>query len=170
MKKFVGFFICLALIACNTQESDLNITNDIDSTETISEEMISGYDSLYAQELGADDYGMKPYVMAFLKPGPNQDVDSITQVELGRGHMDNINRLAEEGKLVLAGPFYNNPDSDLAGIYIFDVATIEEAEELTMTDPAVEAGYFDMELLLWYGSAALMEVNNIHERIAKENP
>ena len=51
---------------------------------------------------------MRRYVMAFLKTGPNRPADSATAVDLQKAHMENINRLAEEGKLVLAGPFLGN--------------------------------------------------------------
>ena len=57
----------------------------------------------------------------------------------------------------------------MRGIYLFDVATIEEAEALTNTDPAVKAGTLIMDLQLWYGSAALLQINDIHKRISKEN-
>ena len=56
---------------------------------------------------------------------------------------------------------------DIRGIYIFDVDSIEKARELTATDPAIQAGRLEMELHLWYGSAALRRVNAIHERIAR---
>lgn len=125
------------------------------------------YDSLYAQRLGADDYGMRQYVMAFLKSGPNRDQAPEEEAELQRAHMENIGRLANEGKLILAGPFLD--DTELRGIYIFDVQTIEEAEELTQSDPAIKAGRLVMELHPWYGSAAVMEINEIHEKIAKIN-
>ncbi len=72
--------------------------------------------------------------------------------------------MAEEGKLVLAGPFYG----DIRGIYIFDVDTIEEAKELTETDPAIKAGSLEMELIKWYGTAALMEVNKISRTLTKK--
>ena len=81
--------------------------------------------------------------------------------------MDNINKLTEEGKLVLAGPFSDN--SDLRGIYIFDVENIEKARQLTETDPAIQAGSFRMGLHPWYGSAAVMQINEIHNGIAKIN-
>ncbi len=69
------------------------------------------------------------------------------------------------GKLVLAGPFMD--EGDLRGIYIFNVTTIEEAQSLTETDPAIQAGSLVMELKPWYGSAALMGVNSEHDRISK---
>ena len=74
--------------------------------------------------------------------------------------------MAEAGKLVLAGPFFG--DGDLRGIYIFDVESIEEAEQLTQTDPAIQAGSLVMELKQWYGSAALLEIGKIHSAIAKK--
>lgn len=125
------------------------------------------YNKALADSLKADEYGMKKYVIAFLKRGPNRGQDSATAAQLQRAHMDNIQRLAKEGKLVVAGPFLDN--GDLRGIYIFDVTTLEEAQKLTETDPAIKAGRLQMELHLWYGSAALMKTNEIHNQIAKIN-
>lgn len=126
------------------------------------------YDAALAQSLEADDYGMKTYVMAFLKPGPNQDQDQETAQQLQQAHLDNIRKLAEAGQLVLAGPFMPN-DQDLRGIYIFDVATIEQAKELTETDPAIRAGRLRMELIPWYGSATLPMINEWHKKISKQS-
>jgi uncharacterized protein YciI len=138
------------------------------SVEETSQDDLQGFDEQLAEELGADDYGMKQYVMAFLKAGPNQSMDSTRAANLQRAHLDNIGRLAEEGKLILAGPFMDS--GEMRGIYVFDVRTIEEARELTETDPAIEAGRLEMELRPWYGSAALMQVNEIHSKISKTNP
>lgn len=125
------------------------------------------YDSTYAAQLGADDYGMKPYVMAFLKAGPERSQDKETAAALQKAHLENIMRMAEEGTLVLAGPFLDQ--GEVRGIYIFNVATVEEAEALTRTDPAIQAGRLVMELHPWYGSAALMEVNQLHKKVQKKS-
>jgi len=127
----------------------------------------SDYNPLLAKKLGADDYGMHKYVIAFLYRGENRDRSKEESEKLQRAHMENINKLAEEGKLVLAGPFLD--DGDLRGIYIFDVVTVEEAKKLTETDPAIQAGSLRMELHPWYGSAAVMQINEIHNQIAKIN-
>lgn len=63
------------------------------------------------------------------------------------GHMANINRLGESGKLVLAGPFEG--DGDRRGVFIFKVSTLEEAQALTDTDPAVIAGRLKIKLYRW---------------------
>jgi uncharacterized protein YciI len=136
-----------------------------DEVKTV-EKAATTYDARLAEELGADDYGMKQYVLAFLKAGPNRSQDSLEAAQLQRAHMDNIGRLAKEGKLILAGPFMDG--GALRGIYIFDVRTLEEAQALTATDPAIQAGRLEMELHPWYGSAALLKINEWHERLAKE--
>jgi uncharacterized protein YciI len=123
----------------------------------------ASYDSTLASRLGADKLGMKVYVMAFLKKGPNRNQDSAEAERLQEAHMANIGRMAREGFLVLAGPFED--DGDLRGIYLFNVSTVEEAQRLTETDPAVKAGRLVMELHPWYGSAALMEVPRIHRTL-----
>jgi uncharacterized protein YciI len=159
-KLLFPLLILVLLIGCESNSVENKNPN---STE---QENHSAYDSLLASQLGADDYGMKQYVMAFLKRGPNRDHDSATAAQLQRAHLDNIFRLADEGKLILAGPF--SDDGDIRGIYIFDVKTVEEAEALTSTDPAINAGRLVMELHPWYGSAALMKVVEISKKITKE--
>jgi len=125
------------------------------------------YDSVLAHELGADNYGMKQYVMAFLLRGDSSSSDSAEAARLQRAHLENITRMAEEGILLLAGPFLDN--TDIRGIYIFNVTSLEEAEELTSSDPAIKAGVLKMELHPWYGSAALQKLNEMHARIQADS-
>ena len=140
------------------------------STHSVTAQQLSknpNYDEALAKRLDADQYGMKQYVMAFLKSGPHRDQDSATAVNLQRAHLKNIMRMAKEGTLALAGPFLDG--GDVQGIYLFNVKTVEEARKLTETDPAIKAGRLVMELHPWYGSAALMEVTRIHGMIGKKN-
>ena len=73
-----------------------------------------------------------------LKAGPNRSQDSTTAAKIQEGHMANIRKLGESGKLVVAGPF--GDDGNWRGIFIFDTPTIEEAEQLVKTDPAIQSG------------------------------
>ena len=124
------------------------------------------YDENLAKSLHSDDYGMKKYVFCILKTGTNTTATKEERTKFFEGHMANINKLADEGKLALAGPFMKN-DRNYRGIYIFNVETIEEAEILVASDPAVQAKIFETELTLWYGSAAIQEVPKIHKTIQK---
>jgi uncharacterized protein YciI len=126
----------------------------------------AGYDSTLAQKLGADQYGMKQYVMAFLKKGPNRSQDSTERAEIQKAHLENITRLAKEGKLIIAGPFLD--DTDIRGIFIFNVESLEEAEKLTESDPAVKAGVLSMELHPWYGPAILPEAIKLNSKLRKK--
>ncbi len=156
---FASFVLSLLLLSC---KPEVKVETEITSNPV--EEM--SYDSALAMKLGADEYGMKHYVMAFLKSGPNQEMDSAQAAQLQRAHLDNIFRMADEGKLALAGPFLDG--GELRGVYVFNVATIEEAKALTETDPAVKAGILVMELHPWYGSAAACMINDQHKRVAKK--
>jgi uncharacterized protein YciI len=122
-----------------------------------------GFDPDMAKELRADERGMRMFVMAFLKRGPNRDQDKEVAAQLQKAHMDNIGKLAREGKLVLAGPF--GGDGDIRGIYVFDTDSVEVAKSWTETDPAIQAGRLTMELHPWYGSSAMVLVNDLHRRL-----
>jgi uncharacterized protein YciI len=127
----------------------------------------SNYDPELAKKLGADERGMRMYVFCILKTGPKDgEVKGDDRKQVFKGHFENIERLASEGKLVVAGPFGKN-DKSYRGLYIFNVTTIEEAEKLVNLDPAVAAGVFVPDLTLWYGSAGMMVVTETHRKVAK---
>ncbi|HEX3109992.1 MAG TPA: YciI family protein [Thermoanaerobaculia bacterium] len=125
------------------------------------------FDAELAKRLGADERGMKMYVLCILKTGPKDaELKGKDRDEVFAGHFANIGRLADEGKLAVAGPFGKN-DRSWRGLYIFNVPTVEEAEKLVVLDPAVKAGVFVYELTPWYGSAAMMTVTETHKRLQK---
>ncbi len=124
------------------------------------------YNKALADSLGADDYGMKSFVFVILKTGKVDIQDKDQKAALFNGHMANIQRLVDEGKLNVAGPFGKN-ELAYRGLFILNVKTIEEAQALCDTDPAVKAGIFDVILIPWYGSAALGEYIKVSELISK---
>ncbi|MFV8369280.1 YciI family protein [Flavobacterium sp. LB2R40] len=136
------------------------------STVLFSQKIPSNYDGKLAKILNADEYGMKKYVFCLLKTGSNTTASKEETQKLFEGHMANINKLALEGKLVVAGPFMKN-DRKYRGIYIFNANSIDEAKQFVATDPAVQSNLLEAELTLWYGSAALQETLKIHDKIAK---
>lgn len=48
---------------------------------------------------------MKSYFLVVLKTGTNAAAEKTLINESFKGHMDNIGRLVEEGKLIVAGPW-----------------------------------------------------------------
>lgn len=128
------------------------------------------YSEELARKLGADERGMKNYVLVILKTGPKDgDFKGKERDDIFAGHMANIGRLADDGQLAVAGPFMKN-DKGYCGLYIFNVVTIEGAQKIVETDPAVKAGILVPDMTLWYGSASLMATPEIHKTIAKPKP
>lgn len=166
----VALFL-IAFTACDHSETETKTRIDTTVRTHTSMDLLSKetptFDSALAAAVGADEYGMKQYVFAYLKEGPNRSQDSATVADLQKKHLENIMRMATEGKLVIAGPFMD--DTEVKGIYIFNVATVEEAQALTETDPAIQAGRLTIELHPWYGSAALVLLNNLHKRVEKKS-
>ncbi|MBK9401410.1 MAG: hypothetical protein IPN36_11295 [Bacteroidetes bacterium] len=127
------------------------------------------YDSTLAKKLNADDYGMKKYVLVVLKTGSNTTSDKAFIDSCFSGHMSNMTRMVDIGKLIVAGPFMKNADA-FRGLFILNVETIAEANELLLTDPAIKAKLLDPVLYQWYGSAALPEYLEASDKIWKEKP
>lgn len=125
------------------------------------------FDLALATKLGADDYGMKRYVLVLLKTGTAQIKDKKVVDSLFKGHFNNMQRLTEDGKLIVAGPMGKN-EQNYRGLFILNVAKVEDARTLVETDPAVKSKMLDADYLPWYGSAALSEYLPYHEKVEKK--
>ncbi|MBW7913515.1 MAG: hypothetical protein H3C54_07435 [Taibaiella sp.] len=97
-----------------------------------------------------EGFEMKQYYFVMLTKGERRGEITDTAVinEIQRGHLANINRLAEMGKIVVAGPFGDN--GNWRGIFIFDCPTEDEVKELLNTDPAIKAGRLAYEIHPWW--------------------
>lgn len=126
----------------------------------------NAFDAKLAEKLGADQYGMRSYVYVLLKTGPAKIEDKEARGKIFAGHFENMGRLADEGKLLMAGPF-EDPNGVMRGMFIYDVSTLEDAKALVETDPAVKAGIFDYEMTKLYSSAALKMINEVSKKIQK---
>ncbi len=85
----------------------------------------------------------KSYIIVFLnKKTELEKLDEQTAEKLMAGHMANIRRLSQEGKLLVAGPFDGG-----GGIFILNTTSPDEAETWLRTDPGVQAGRWNIEIL-----------------------
>jgi len=109
---------------------------------------------VFASAAFSANYEMTTYYMAFLYKGARWTPEETSETKkIQQAHMDNIQRMADSGKLVVAGPFMDN--GDLRGIFIFQGVTREEAEQLCANDPAVKAGRLRIELHPWFAAKGI---------------
>lgn len=164
-------FFTIALLIANLTFGQLNPQKKSEAASEI-ETTISNpnYDKPLAEKLGGDDYGMKSYFFVILKTGTNTTTDKEVISKSFRGHLENIQELVQEGKLIVAGPLGKN-ENNYRGIFILsNIDSTDEARELLFTDPAIKNGLLDFEIFAWYGSAALPEYLPVSDKIWKLKP
>ena len=127
------------------------------------------FDAALAKRTGADERGMRMYVLVVLRSGPTPVQDAAARKAMFEGHMANIQRLAKEGKLALAGPFGKN-DASWRGLFVFAVAGIDEARALVATDPVIASGEMVADYYPWYSSAAVTLVPELSETLVPPPP
>jgi uncharacterized protein len=95
--------------------------------------------------------------------------DEVNRIQAA--HLAHMTRMAEEGKLVAAGPFGDQEDESLRGLALYRVGSIEEARRLAEADPAVQAGRLEVEVLTWYsekGSLAFPGAEKLRAEAERE--
>lgn len=107
---------------------------------------------------------MSSYQFGLLRKGPSWTARRTPATDsIQAGHMANINRMADEGVLVAAGPLLDN--GDLRGIFIFRADSTARLRELVARDPAVHAGRLVLDLLTWFAPTGIGEP---YKRVAQQ--
>lgn len=141
MKIGFLFLIFLFLVASCHHKPTLFREDATDSTAVVTKYDPAIDSSVYTGE-------MKRYWLVLLKTGPNRTQDSASAAMIQAGHMANINRLAKEGKLIMAGPI--GAKGELRGIFIMDCKDSSEVAQFVNTDTAVMTGRLKMEYYPWW--------------------
>ncbi len=124
------------------------------------------YDAAWAKSVGANDNGMRGYVFVLLTTGPTRVPDGPERQEMFKGHFANMERLAAEKKLVVAGPM--DGVDGWRGMFVFALTDIEEVKKLVATDPVIIKGEMVAQYHKYFASAGLMAINEIHQKISKK--
>lgn len=124
------------------------------------------YDPELARSLGGDANGMKKYVLVILKAGPTKVPEGPARTEMFKGHFANMQRLADEKKLAVAGPL--DGVDGWRGVFVLATPDIEQAKSYVATDPVIINGEMVAEYHVFFASAGLMTVNEVHKKISKK--
>ncbi len=86
----------------------------------------------------------------FLNSNPDKtEISESEAEELQKGHLENIGKLQDEGKLFAAGPFEGG-----GGMFILHADNIDDANSFLKTDPAISANRYKIEVFpfnIWNG-------------------
>jgi len=112
----------------------------------------------------ADEPQMETYTFVYILTGPTADLDQDAQSKAFAGHFANMKRMAEEGDLLLAGP-YGAPktDENLRGLWIFNTDQTEKALELARTDPTGKLGVFVFDAIQMKTDDPLLELPRLEK-------
>ena len=90
------------------------------------------------------------YQLVILRAGDNPpQIPREQAMEIQKQHLAHMSGLGRRGKILVAGPFSDQPDKSMRGMCIYRCASIEEARELAEGDPAVKAGRLKVAVLTW---------------------
>lgn len=109
----------------------------------------AGFQTFTYQE-GDTSFLMKQYYLCLLKKGPRRDQEGEEAALIQQAHLDHLAKLAADRKICMAGPFAG--DGDILGILIFSTPTLEEAQRLADSDPAVQVGRLIPEIHPWWAA------------------
>jgi len=99
-------------------------------------------------------YEMTTHYVVFLKKGPKWTPGSSPELQkLQAAHLGHLTRMAESGKMLLAGPFADS--GELRGMCVYRVDSEAEARSLAESDPAVQAGRLAVEVHPWMSAKGI---------------
>ena len=90
------------------------------------------------------------YSFVLLKRGPRAAEFSEDELDvLQAQHLAHLKAMTEQGHLVLAGPFSDQPDETLRGFCLYRT-DLEETRRLADSDPSVRAGRMAADVMAWW--------------------
>lgn len=124
------------------------------------------FDEALAQRTGANENGMRSYVLVILKSSSTPVPKGEARDAMFRGHFANMKRLSEAGILKVAGPL----DGQLGrrGVFILAVPDVETARQHVATDPVIVQGEMEAEYHRFFSSAALMLIPELAPQVTKK--
>ena len=90
------------------------------------------------------------YTFVLLKRGPRALEFSDEELDrLQEQHLAHLRAMTEEGHLLIAGPFSEQPDESLRGFCLY-CTDLEETRRLAESDPSVQAGRMAVDIMTWW--------------------
>ena len=95
-------------------------------------------------------YHMKQYFLVLLYRGDQTQQPQEEAARIQAAHLAHIQKMAKAGVLALAGPMGDN--TDLRGVFVFNVTDQQQVEDWVNQDPAIQAGRLVAEIHPWWSA------------------
>lgn len=105
----------------------------------------------YAQE---PKFEMGTFYLCLLIKPPNFSRSQVPP-QLLQNHFKHVQGLIASGKAAIAGPF--GDDTRIAGLFVLNASSPEEARAIEEADPLVKEGGFSVEVLKWWAAKGIMK-------------
>ena len=93
---------------------------------------------------------LESYTFVLLKRGPRAAEYSGEELDrLQEQHLAHLRAMTEQGHLLIAGPFSEQPDESLRGFCLYRT-DLEETRRLAESDPSVQAGRMAVDIMTWW--------------------
>ena len=90
------------------------------------------------------------YNFVLLRRGPRALEFSDEELErLQAAHLAHLDAMKEQGHLLVAGPFSDQPDETLRGFCLYRTS-VDETRRLAESDPSVQAGRMAVDVMGWW--------------------
>lgn len=109
------------------------------------------------------------FTLVYLTTGPKSAGQSPEDSQkIFAGHMANMQRMANAGELVIAGPFDKPRDKAWRGIFVYDTPDLDVARRWAASDPGVIAGVFTPIIRPLRAPAAIRESLRLERELKAE--
>ena len=103
---------------------------------------------------------MATFQLVFLRKNPAWKASSSTEVQrIEATHQEFLDGLIQLDQVLISGPVTD--DSDLRAIIVSSATTMQQAQSIIASDPAVKVGMLRAETYAWYAGTGIMKKQKV---------
>jgi uncharacterized protein YciI len=146
MRTIGSVLFGVGLLACACASEAIGESSDVPASAQAAAASGTAKSKAEAPEMAFEQYQL----VLLVRPENAPDLPEERIEEIQTQHLAHLTKMGEEGYMVIAGPFSDQPDERLRGLCLYRVGSLDRAKELAGADPAVKAGRLEIEAMTWW--------------------